>query len=127
MAEGIVWNLEEFYQGPQDPDLDRDLQTLHQKAQEFAACCEGLFTPQGPDAPTLLSAIKAYESIHDLAMKPYAFAYLHHASQALDEDRGRLLQRIREIWSQISETVSFFFAADSGPSPGLLEGAGQSP
>lgn len=108
MAKGIVWDLDDLYQGQEDPRLDKDLEAVGEKAQVFVSLYKGKIRDADLEAQTLLSAIQAYESIHELGLKPYAFAYLRHASDVRDPKRNSLFQRVQEAWNEILEMITFF-------------------
>lgn len=108
VAEGIVWDLDDLYQGLDDPRLDQDLGVVLDKAQAFVSSYRGKMNDENLQAQTLLSAIQQYESIHVLGMKPYAFAYLYHATDVRDSKRNALLQRVKEAWNDILELLTFF-------------------
>ncbi len=108
VAKGIVWDLDDLYHGHEDPRLDQDLEAVLDKAQAFVSCYRGKMSDKDLEAQTLLSAIQQYESIHELGMKPYAFAYLYHASDVRDSKRSALFQRVREAWNDILEMLTFF-------------------
>jgi oligoendopeptidase F len=108
MAKGIAWNLDDLYRGQEDPRLEHDLEAVRKNAQAFVSLYKGKIHDQNLEAQTLLSAIQAYESIHELGMKPYAFAYLFHASDVLAPKRNSLFQRVQEAWNEILEMITFF-------------------
>lgn len=108
LAKGIVWDLDDLYQGQDDPRLDQDLEAVREKAQKFVSSYKGKISDEDLKAQTLLSVIQEYESIHELGMKPYAFAYLYHASDVRDQKRNGLFQRVREAWNEILEMLTFF-------------------
>ena len=108
LAKGMVWDLEDLYQGQDDPRLDQDLETVLKKAQGFVSSYKGRISDEDLEGQTLLSAIQEYESIHELGMKPYAFAYLYHASNLRDPKRDSLFQSIKEAWNEIQEMLTFF-------------------
>ena len=108
MAKGVVWNLDDLYHGQEDPRLEQDLEAVRQNARAFVSLYKGKLPDKDLEAQTLLSAIQAYESIHELGMKPYAFAYLFHASHVLDPKRNTLFQKVQEVWNEILEMITFF-------------------
>ncbi len=108
VAKGIVWDLHDLYHGHEDPRLDQDLEAVRDKAQAFVHSYRGKMSDKDLEAQTLLSAIQQYEFIHELGMKPYAFAYLYHASDVRDSKRSALFQRVREAWNDILEMLTFF-------------------
>jgi oligoendopeptidase F len=108
MAKGVVWNLDELYQGHDDPRLDQDLKSVHEKAQKFVTSYKGKISDEDLEPQILLSAIQEYEFIHELGMKPYAFAYLYDSSDVRDRKRSGLFQRVTEAWNEILEMLLFF-------------------
>ena len=108
MTKAIVWNLDDLYQGEDDPRLDQDLEAVRERAQAFVSLYKGKISREDLEAQNLLEAIEAYESIHDLGMKPYAFAYLYHVSDVRDPKRNALFQSVREAWNEILEMITFF-------------------
>jgi len=108
LAKGIVWDLSGLYHGDEDPGLDQDLGAVRDKALGFVALFKGKINNENLDPKTLLSAIREYESIHEKGMKPHLFAYLYHSSDTGDHNRIRLLQKVRETWSEISQLLAFF-------------------
>ena len=108
MAKGIVWKLDDLYLGQDDPRLDQDLEAVREKAKAFVSSYKGKISDKDLEAQTLLSAIQQYEAIHELGMKPYAFAYLYHASDVRDPKRDGLFQGVREAWNEILEMITFF-------------------
>jgi oligoendopeptidase F len=107
-AKGIAWNLDDLYQGQEDPRLHQDLEAVRKEAQAFVSLFKGKIRDHSLEAQTLLTALQAYESIHVLGMKPYAFAYLFHACDVLDPKRNDLFQKVQEAWNEILEMITFF-------------------
>lgn len=108
MAKGIVWNLDELYPGHDDPTLHQDLEAVREKTERFVSSYRGKISGGDLDAQILLPAIQEYESICELGMKPYAFAYLYHASDMCDQKRSSLFQRVKQAWNEILEMLTFF-------------------
>jgi len=107
-VRGIVWDLSGLYHGDADPELDKDLDTARERALCFAGSFKGKINGQNLDAQTLLFAIREYESIHEKGMRPCLFAYLYHSADTRDHKGNRLLQKVRETWSEISRIIAFF-------------------
>ena len=108
MAMGIVWDLDDLYQGQEDLRLHQDLEAVREKARAFVSLYKNKIRDEDLEAQTLLAAIQAYESIHELGMKPYAFAYLYHATEVRDPKRNSLFQKVQEAWNEILEMITFF-------------------
>ena len=107
-AKGIVWDLSELYHGDTDLELDKDLETARDKALGLVASFKGKINNKNLDPKTLLSAIRKYESIHEMGMRPCLFAYLYHSADTRDHKRNRLLQKVKEKWNEISQILTFF-------------------
>jgi len=108
LATGGPWDLETLYHGDEDPHLSEDLCTVRDQTLAFVASFKGKINRENLDPETLLSAIREYESIHDMGMKPRLFAYLYHSSDTRDHNKIGLLQKVREKWSEISRILAFF-------------------
>ncbi len=108
LTTGGPWDLEDLYHGDKDPRLCEDLDAVRDKALGFVALFKGKINNENLDPKTLLSAIREYESIHEMGMRPYLFAYLYHSVDTQAHKRNRLLQKVRETWSEISQMVAFF-------------------
>lgn len=103
-----VWDLSTLYRGADDPRLARDLRFARNKAIKFVSLYKGKMTADKIDASMLLDAIKEYELIHELGMKPYLFASLFYASDTQDDTKRVLLEKIREDWNIILQNILFF-------------------
>jgi oligoendopeptidase F len=107
-AQGIVWDLSDLYQGDDDPGLNDDLKELHERSISFATSYRDKLQKKNLTTHTLLSAIKEYESIHEMGMRPYLFSLLFYSSNTQDHRRKRLLQKVREKRDEISQMLAFF-------------------
>lgn len=108
LAKEIFWDLEDLYHGDEDPRLCEDLGAVRDRALGFVASFRGKINNENLGPKTFLPAIREYESIHEMGMKPHLFAYLYHSSDTRDHNRIRLLQKVRETWSEISQILTFF-------------------
>ena len=104
----IVWDLSGLYHGDTDPELDKNLDAARATALGFVGSRKGKINNENLDPKTLLSAIREYESIHEMGMRPCLFAYLYHSKDTRDQRRNRLQQKVRERWSEISQILAFF-------------------
>jgi len=104
----MSWDLNDLYRGADDPRLWEDLEGVKERARAFTHRYKGELARPDLDAKTLFFALKGYESIHDVAMKAYAYAWLRWASNTRDGAAERLLKRVREAWAHISEGLTFF-------------------
>jgi len=108
LATGGLWDLEALYHGDEDPRLCEDLGAVRDKTLGFVASFKGRINTENPDPKTLLSAIREYESIHEMGMQPCLFAYLYHSEDTRDHKRNRLQQKVKKEWNEISQILAFF-------------------
>ena len=103
-AEDIRWNLADLYA---DTDaLDADLASADADAARFAETYRGRLADLRPE--DFAEALDALASIHDRLGRAYTYAYLHWSTNTEDAERGALLQRVREAYTQSSQKLIFF-------------------
>lgn len=106
-VEVAPWDLGFLYEGRDDPRLLGDMGTARERAQQFADAYRG--RPRGDlDDATLVAALREYEQIHEIGMRPYFFATLLFSEQTQDPKRRELLDEIRERWNAIECLLVFF-------------------
>ena len=103
-AENVRWNLKDLYATVED--LDQDLAAAQEQSDAFAHRCRGQLSNW--DAAQLAAALEDYERLHDRIGRAYTYAYLHWTTETTAADRGALLQRVREAYNRISQTILFF-------------------
>jgi len=108
LATGGSWDLEDLYHGDGDPHLWQDLVTARDKALGLVVSFKGKINNKNLDPKTVLSAIREYESIHEMGMRPCLFSYLYSSADTRDHKRNRLLQKVKEKWNEISQILAFF-------------------
>ena len=102
-ASEVNWDLSDLYASPDA--LRSDLQALQEDAQAFAHTHRGAISSY--DAETLAEALATYETLLDRAGRAHAYAFLHWATQTTDDQRGALLQHVREQYSHIEQKLLF--------------------
>jgi oligoendopeptidase F len=108
-ADGVAWNLTELYARVDDPEIDRDLQSVLTRAQEFERSYRGTINvPEGPAPGALLGALTELESLSEQMDRPAVFAGLLHASKTDEPRHGALLSRTREQRTAINKHLIFF-------------------
>jgi oligoendopeptidase F len=107
-AQGVVWDLKDLYSGVDDSGIEKDLITARERARDFVASCKGKLHQRPLNSEFLLSALRDYESIHEMGMRPRLFAYLYHSADREDHERSQLLQKVEEEWNTISRIIAFF-------------------
>jgi oligoendopeptidase F len=104
--EALVWNTRRLYPGPQSAELEDDFQSAAVRAGEFRERYRGKVADF--DAPRLLQALKEYEALEELIVKPQLYAHLLFAADSEDEMNKRLSQRAAEFGNQMSREILFF-------------------
>ena len=106
--ECITWNLKELYAGADDPEIFQDLQKASNKALKFVDLYRNRVREKSDDPTCFHDAIKEYERIHLLGMKPYLYATLLFASNTQKESHVKLLFQVKEKWILILQKLIFF-------------------
>ncbi|MEM1041996.1 MAG: M3 family oligoendopeptidase [Bacteroidota bacterium] len=103
-AEAVRWNLADLYA---DTDaLGADLDRSDAEANAFAERYRGRVADLG--AAALAGAMEALEAVHERLGRAYTYAYLNWSTDTEDAERGALLQRVRERYTQAGQRLIFF-------------------
>jgi oligoendopeptidase F len=105
-AENVLWDLEDLYEGNDDPQLQKDLDQSQQRAEGFAASYRGRVKELS--AEELAGLLQEYEGILELSGKAGTFTYLSWSTNTEDPARGALLQRLQEHSSRLQQQLLFF-------------------
>ncbi|MFW5946187.1 MAG: M3 family oligoendopeptidase [Candidatus Natronoplasma sp.] len=107
-ADGVEWNLSDLYDGPEDPQLDEDIEKSIQKAEKFREKYKGNIESVELSKEEFREAMEEYEDIFESINKISSFAALYHAMNTQDPDRGALLQRADQKKSEVKNKLIFF-------------------
>lgn len=102
-ADAVQWDLTDLYATP--GALRSDVEALQEDAQAFASTHRGQVATY--DAGALASMLDTYETLMDRAGRAHAYAFLRWATDTNDDERGALLQYVREQYAQIQQQVLF--------------------
>ncbi len=105
-AENIRWDLSDLYLGPDDPQIEADIQTALDGADAFAAEYRGRVASL--DAAALASAVEAMENIIALVTKFGAYAMLNWTTDTANPQLGKLLARVQEVGNKVNQKLVFF-------------------
>ncbi len=97
-----------MYEGASDVRIFRDLQRALNKSVKFRDLYRGKFEAQSVDPALVYEALKEYERIHLIGMKPYLYATLLFSSDTRNETALTLLQQVKERWVHVLQNVTFF-------------------
>lgn len=112
-AEDVRWNLTDLYAS--ERDLDTDLETTEAEATAVAARYRGRLADLG--AAELAAALGEIAAVHDRAGRAYTYAYLAWSTDTEDAGRGALLQRVREAYTRIGQSLLFVDVEWAGLDP----------
>lgn len=101
-----VWNLNDLYQGPDDPAVEKDLEASETEARAFQSKYAGKLAEL--DGAGLGQAVKHYEVILERAFKVISYAQLLHAANTADQDIARFHQFCQERVNGITGSTLFF-------------------
>lgn len=107
-AKGIQWNLSELYSGPEDPQLEADLTKARAQAEAFAQKYRGKVASGAFDGRELAKVLAEYEALAELEHRPSFYASLLFASDTQNSKAQRLVQRTREVATEIGNLLVFF-------------------
>ena len=124
------WNLGDLYSSITAPEIARDLDKLDADCAAFEADYKGkiadaLATPDGGE--WLAGAVKAYESIDDLAGRLISYAGLIHAGDTVDPAITKFYGDVSERLTNASTHLLFFTLELNRVDDDLVEQAMQTP
>ena len=101
-----VWDLSEYYNGVDDVNIDKDLQTYEKKAKSFYKKYKGRVKDLSDDE--YLNAFKELESLKRIAGKLGGFAHLNATTNMLDLKATALYQKVEEKLSEAGTNLVFW-------------------
>ena len=102
-AEDVRWNLADLY--ATEADLDTDLEVTEAEAASLADRYRGRLADL--NAAEIAAALGELAAVHDRAGRAYTYAYLAWSTNTEDPARGALLQRVREAYTRIGQSLLF--------------------
>ncbi|MDX1439635.1 MAG: M3 family oligoendopeptidase [Rubricoccaceae bacterium] len=103
-AENIRWKLNDLY--PDHETLQKELDKAEADAKAFAETYRGALETIDGDGFT--AAMQKLADLHDRVGRAYTYAYLNWSTNTEDAERGALLQKVREGYTQIGQHLIFF-------------------
>ncbi len=107
-ADGIEWNLTDFYESLDDPNIERDLNKALKRADDFAEKYRGKIEELKLTPSEFKEAMDEYENIYELMAKIGSFAVLSYSVDTQDPDRGALYAKAQEKSSEVKNKLIFF-------------------
>ena len=100
------WDTAPLYAGPDAPELSRDFQAGEASARHFREVWLGRISEL--DADSLLTALTAYEALHEQLSKPQLYAHLLFAADSERDANKQLSQQAMEFGNRVTREVLFF-------------------
>jgi len=107
-ATELHWNLDPLYLGIDDPQWSADLNRAREKGKTFRRDFRGRIRSENLSAELLAAALRSYEELQTLGLKPYLYAQLLFAGDSTPDAHKALVARAREVWSSVAEETLFF-------------------
>ena len=105
-AEDVVWDLNVFYGGVDDPALQRDMHALKKDALAFAGQYRGQVATLG--AAELATLLQRLENLYEKASRVGHFASLLTAEDQSSDAYSHLEQQSNELSAEIRQYLLFF-------------------
>ncbi len=106
-AEGIEWDLSDLYDGPEDPNLKKDMEEVVERAEKFRNDHRGNIETGELETTEFREMIEEYEEIMEQVGKISSYAMLYHSVDTQDPGRGALLQKAKEIQTEVKNDLIF--------------------
>ncbi len=101
------WDLSDIYRNPEDPALATDMERALKRARDFQTASRqpGINDLAPEDFWRLL---RQYESIQEDGLKPFLYANLLFSEDTQNSQFKALLQKTREYWSEVENSLLNF-------------------
>ncbi|MDG1287813.1 MAG: M3 family oligoendopeptidase [Rickettsiales bacterium] len=100
------WDLTHFYPSAESAELAKDLGSFEKRCKIFEKTYDG--EVKLLNSGELVTAIKKYEKIEDLAGKLGSFAQLYYCENVSDPKRAKFYQDISEALTENGSSILFF-------------------
>ncbi|HET6419766.1 MAG TPA: M3 family oligoendopeptidase [Geobacteraceae bacterium] len=104
--EKMLWDTTRLYPSPSAEELEKDIRDATEQSAVFRAKYFGRVASL--DAAGLGAAIREYEKLQELVVKPQLYAYLLFAADSEDDLHKMLSQRTAEFGNKMSRELLFF-------------------
>ncbi|MCW9039855.1 MAG: M3 family oligoendopeptidase [Rhodospirillales bacterium] len=101
-----LWNLADLYATPDDPVIEKDLESASAASVDFAGKYKGRLADMTGEE--LAAAIAEFEKIGEILSRVMSYAQLLYAENFEDPEAGRFYQTMNERVTDVS-TITLFF------------------
>lgn len=103
-----AWDLNDLFQGVDDPAIDKALDDSLVRAKAFAQTYRGAIDSADLTANTLLEAIKELEDMASLQAKVGSYAVQVFSADMSKPEHGALMQHVQERQTEVALELIFF-------------------
>lgn len=103
-AEQIHWNLQDLFES--EKQLHQSLEEVQSQAAQFAAQYRGKIAQL--ESGRLAAVLKEFEALQDRIDRAGTYGFLNWSADTGDSARGKLFQKVREVYSQVQQQLLFF-------------------
>lgn len=107
-ADGIQWDLTDFYQGTDDPRIEKDFDDALKRAADFADTYRDRLAGNELSPREFRDALDEYEAIFELVGKLGSYAFLSYSVDTRDPNKGALYAKAQEKSSEVKNKLIFF-------------------
>ncbi|MFW9929742.1 MAG: M3 family oligoendopeptidase [Candidatus Thorarchaeota archaeon] len=104
----IIWDLTDFYKGPEDQKVEKDIEDLLKKSQNFQEKVRGKIKTNKFTAEQLLNWYKEYEVISEEAFYLETYSQLLYSINTLEDSTKAFVAKIDDNNVKIQENLLFF-------------------
>ena len=109
MTENIIeWDLSDFYQGINDSQIEKDMNTLLAEATKFNSTVKGKLNNPELSSSQLLEWFKEYERLGEKVFYLVSYSQLIYSTNTLDDEVKAFHAKIDEYKVKIQELMLFF-------------------
>lgn len=102
----LTWNTTLLYPAPDSAELEADLNSFDQLANDFRT--KYFEKIAGLSADSILCSLHEYEAMQTRMARPFCYSHLLFASDSANEVHRALAQRCSELGSRLSQQLLFF-------------------
>ncbi len=100
------WDLSDLYKGPDDPQIEKDMQWLDSECAAFAADYEGKLATLAPAG--MLAAVQRDEKISGTAGRIMSYAALRYYQETTDAERAKFMSDCQDKITNFTTPLVFF-------------------
>jgi oligoendopeptidase F len=104
----IIWDLTDFYRGPEDLKIENDIEDLLKRSQKFQEKVRGKIKANNFTAEKLLNWYKEYELISEDTFYLETYSQLLYSINTLDDSAKAFVAKIDDNKVKIQENLLFF-------------------